>query len=194
MKMLPVVFLWESVETTNHDGVVERRMAMVPLRRYEKVAQRQFVEAEEYPLVVLETRSRASHNAYFAQVNDAFDNLPEDIQARWQNPNHLRKWTLIQLGWYDENEINWDTPIDAMRCARMYRQWDEKLPQNERDYARIWCPSNSTKVIVRVAKSQSASAMGKQAFEDSKRAVLDYLSDVLGVKLSALKKQAGKAA
>lgn len=187
--MLPCVFTWADIADRETGEIVT---VMVPKGKYAAVAKRQFMAGEDYPLVVLETRSRESHNAYFAAVSAGFKNLPEKVQARWDNANHLRKWILVELGWYDEKEIELDTEKDARRLAIMYREWDEDKPIADRDYVRIWV--RGKKVIVRAAKSQSMAAMQKDAFEASKKAVLDYIEDVLGVPRGALKKEAGKAA
>lgn len=194
MRMQPVVFKWMDVVLPG-GGVIR---AMVPHPRYAKAAEKQFVDGQEYPMIPSEERSAASHSHYFAAVNEAFKNMPENVADRWLNPQHMRKWALMDIGLYDEKEIEFDTKRDAMRFARHYRNWDMSLPLNERDYSRLFVPAkkiNGTfKVIVRTAKSQSRAAMGKQAFEDSKKAVLDYLEAAIGVPTGTLKKEAGKAA
>lgn len=184
MRMLPVVFRWENVEVIDPDGVAARCKAMVPLSRYGQIAGRQFHDAEEYPLVVLEARSRESHSHYFAAVHDGWLNLPEDISPRFPTSEHLRKWCLIEASWFDENEVDCGTAKAAKEAAMMARKLDE--------YARI--SIHGSVVLVRRAKSQSAKAMGKQAFEDSKRAVLDIIASMVGVSRAQLKKNAGRSA
>jgi hypothetical protein len=189
MRMLPVTFVWQPVEVIDQDGVAARRMAMVPLARYGNVAGRQFHEGEEYPLVVLEARSRSSHNHYFAAVGEAFQNLPENIAARWPTAEHLRKWVLIETGWFEEKEFEMPDQKSAYRLGKFIR--------TENDHARISIHAiggGVHKVIVRVAKSQSAAAMPKQTFEDSKRDVLDYLASMIDVKRSDLNKAARRSA
>lgn len=184
MRMLPVVFDFVEVHLRDSGEVV---MAMVPQERYRKVAARQFVSGESYPLVVLEARSRASHNQYFAALQDGFDSLPENISARWPTAEHYRKWALIETGWFDEKEIDFGSSLYAKRAAiLLHDEFDE--------YARIFQPNNGTKLIIRRAKSQSASAMSKEPFERSKRDVLDLLESMIAVKRGTLKKQAGRSA
>lgn len=193
MKMLPVVF--DFTEITSLEGEV--LTVMVPQARYAKVAARQFQQGEAYPLVVLETRSRASHNQFFAAVQDGFDNLPEDLAGLaermnfktippggWVDANHLRKWALCETGWCDVSPFDFDTKEQAMRLAKFYRAQDL--------YAQIIV--RGTHVVIKIPKSQSAAAMAKQPFEDSKRAVLDLIESMVGVKRGTLKKQAGKSA
>lgn len=186
MKMLPVVFDWKEVH--DEDGVV--LLAMVPQERYRKVALRQFAAGEEYPMIVLEARSRASHAQYFAEIGESFKNLPEDLAPRFPSAEHLRKWCLIETGWCSEKESDWETKRDAMRYVAFVRETVD-------EYARITVHRNSdrsTKVIVRQAKSQSTAAMGKAMFEESKHAVLDLITSMIGVKRSELRKQAGRSA
>lgn len=184
MKMVPVVFTFTEIITADGEALV----AMVPQTRYEKVARRQFDIDSEYPLVVLETRSRASHNFYFACVSEGFKNLPENIAGRWQEVDHFRKYCLIETGWFDEQDFDFDTPKDARtfgtRFAAFCRAHDT--------YVRIHI--SGCKVIVRSAKSQSAAAMGKETFEASKKAVLDLIEHMIGVAPGTLGKEAGNAA
>lgn len=183
MKIYPVVFSWREVDLIDGEGVATRAKAMVPLPRYVNVAGRQYHEGEEYPLVMIETRSRASHSQYFAALHDGFHNLPEKIAARWPTPEHLRKWLLIETNWLYESEIDCASAKHAAQAAVLIRSFDE--------YARI--SLHGAKVIIRRAKSQSVNAMGKQAFEASKKDVLDLLESFIGVKPGSLKKEAGRA-
>lgn len=179
-RYIPVVFIWKTVDVTDDDGVVSRVFAMVPLARYDNLAKRQFSENEEYPLAPIEARSRASHSHFFAAIKEGFDNLPENIAARWPTAEHLRKWLLIEAGWFHESEIDCSSEKTAKQTAVLMRSFD--------GYARI--SIHGAKVIVRRAKSQSASAMGKQEFEDSKRDVLDALEHMTQVAKGELMKQA----
>lgn len=181
MRMLPVVFTWTDAALP---GTGEVRKVMIPHVRYGKTAARQFADGEDYPMVVLEARSRASHNQFFAAVNDAWHNLPENIAVRWPTGEHLRKWALVQTGWFDEKNFECDTAGHAQRLAAFIRKVDE--------YAMILV--HGKQVIVRDAKSQSAAAMGKDQFEKSKRDVLDLLGTMTGTTRVELNKNAGRSA
>lgn len=195
--MVPVVFDYIDV---HHPDTGEVVRAMVPIDRYRKVAGKQFVIGEQYPLVVLEARSRKSHGAYFAAVNDAFKNLPEEYAARWTNAEHLRKWVLIETGWCDENESYWESQRDAMRFVAFYREnVDEYARFNVRQTMASLAFNDHTgpdrkvwQVLTRRAKSQSAAAMAKGPFEESKKAVLDYLESVIGLPRGDLRIHAGR--
>lgn len=188
MRILPVVFVWQEVDVVDEQGVVSRRHAMVPQVRYVNVAKRQYHDREEYPMVPLEARSRKSHNAYFAQVNEAFDNLPEPLAPRWPTSEHMRKWLLIETGWFDEKEFDCDTEIMAKRLATFIRVQDS--------FARILIHkmAKGFKLIVRRAKSQSIDSMSGTDFEKSKNDVLGLASSMIGVTTTELKRNAGRSA
>lgn len=179
----PVTFIWRKVEVIDDQGVVQSTMAMVPSRpRAYVVAARQFHEGEEYPLAPLEPRSRASHGHYFAALHEAFNNIPETLEARWPTPEHFRKWLLIEANFCNEFEVTLESEREATKLARRFRSDD--------GFARI--SIHGKKIIVRTAKSQSAKAMGKQEFEESKKAVLDLASELIGTARSDLVKHAKK--
>jgi hypothetical protein len=184
VKNYPVVMKWTEVDTVDADGVVRSTWAMVPQARYERVCKKQYQPGEEYPLVVLEPRSRASHNAFFAEIGSAFSNLPENIAARFPTAEHLRKWCLIETGWFDEKEFDCPDEKFAKRLGTFIRTQD--------DFARISVHrvGSAWKVIVRQAKSQSAQAMSKQPFEESKKDVLDLLEAMTNVPRGSFKKEA----
>ena len=189
-RIYPVTFVWKPVDVVAPDGEVTRVKAMVPLPRYANLVARQYGDDEEYTLVPLEARSRKSHNHYHACIADGFANLPEKIAARWPSETHLRKWLLVETNWFDEEDFDCPDEQFARRLAAFVRKGDE--------YARISIhrPENKSgrwRVIVRRAKSQSA-AMGKEAFQASKTAVLDLLEQLTNVPRGTLMKEAGKHA
>lgn len=182
--MRPVVFSWKEIDVVDEHGSIERARFMIPIPRYRSLASSQFELNSEYPLVILEARSRASHNFYFAVLSEGFKNLPESISSRWDTVEHFRRWALIECGWFTEKEIDFGTSQYAKRAAiLLHDEFDE--------FARIFQPNNGPKLIVRRAKSQSAAAMAKDAFESSKKDVLDLLASMVGVDTETLKKQAG---
>jgi len=193
MRILPVVFVWRELSVVDDDGIVQRRRVMDPLARYDNVAKRQYRPDEEYTLVEAEARSRKSHNAYFAQVESAFDNLPENLAARWPTSEHMRKWVLIETGWFDEKEFEYEGN-NAYTHAKRLGTWI----RTEDEFARISIHRVSAvlvKVIVKRAKSQSYQAMpDKETFEKSKADVLGWLEHAIGVESGTLKREAGMSA
>lgn len=192
MRPSPVVFRWLEVDVIDGDGVAHRQMAMVAHPRYASICKRQFHAGEEYPLTILEERSRASHNQFFAALQEGFDNLPESIQARWPTADHMRKWMLIETGWFDEKEFDFEGR-SAERKAKMLGAFI----RTEDAYARISTIAidGGYRVIIRRAKSQSMPEMRTKAeFEASKKAVLDLLESFTNVPRGTLMREAGKSA
>jgi len=170
-EIAPVVFTW--------DGD-----AMVPLDRFRGLCDRQFVVGETYQLVVNESRSAVSHKHYFASVNEAWENLGEDLTVQFPTSEHLRKHALIKAGYCDKRSVVCASKAEALRVAAFIRPMDE--------YA-IVAVSEAT-ITVYTAKSQSMRAMGKQVFQESKQAVLDIVSGMIGVSPAALSANARRAA
>ncbi len=192
MKILPVTFRWIEVEIVDEElGELRRVMAMVPQERFRFVCRRQFQAGEDYSLVPHEARSQRSHNFYFACIGEAFNNLPEKIAARFPDAEYLRHWALIETGWFDEKEFPFDNHRYANSLAAFIR--------TQSPYARIFGPkklaADKWVVLVRVAKSQSRTAMpDKAVFEKSKRDVLDLLEEMTGVPQGTFRKETGKHA
>lgn len=193
-RILPIVCTFQQVDViAPGTGETERRYAWVPLKRYDNLARSQFDEGEEHPLVPLEPRSRASHNAFFAELNQSFDSLPENLNeiakqlgiktlppGGFIDSEHFRKWALCETGHCEISEFDFETPEEAMRLARFYRKRDV--------YAQILI--RKTHVTIKEAFSQSAAAMSKEPFEKSKHDVLDLLSSFTGVSRQMMRRQA----
>lgn len=193
-RILPVVCRWQEVEVIDREtGETERRFAFVPLKRYDNVAKRQFDEGEEHPIVPLEPRSRASHNAYFAELAQIFDNMPEDLNGAAERLNiktfppggfvdaeHFRKWALSEVGFCDVTEFDLANRKDATLVATAWRRRD------------LYCQIiiRGFHVTIKEPWSQSAAAMSKEPFEDSKRKVLDLGQAIIGVTRTELRKAA----
>jgi hypothetical protein len=168
--MITVVFEW-------------RDNKMVPLQRFHNTCLAQFEEGGRYPLVPQLSRSRRSHNHYFAAVEDAFNNLPGDDE-RWPSAEHLRKWCLIKAGYRDERAHPCASRAEALKLRAFIRPLD--------DFAVIAVHENV--VIVMTAQSQSVKAMGRERFQKSKQDVLNICADLIGVEPQALSSNAGQAA
>ena len=141
-----------------------------------RLADKHFVVGLEYMLVPHEDRSMRSHRFYFASVNEAWKNLPEDMAERYPTADHLRKWALIKAGYRDERSIVASSKAEALRIAAFIRPMDEYAVVVVRE------------AVVRVytAKSQSTRAMGKTEFGASKEKVLDILSAMIGTTAATL--------
>lgn len=193
-RILPIVCRWEKVDVVDPEtGETERRHAFVPLKRYHNLAMRQFDEGEEHPIVPLEPRSRASHNAYFAELATIFDNMPEDLRpvaealgiktfppGGFVDAEHFRKWALSEVGYCEITEFDLANLKAATVLATTWRKRDP--------YAQIIV--RNTHVTIKEPVSQSAATMSKEPFEDSKRKVLDLGQAIIGVTRRELRQAA----
>ena len=207
----PVAFIWKQVDlVAKEDGVSTTIMAMVPHARYAALAAKQYDTGEEYLLDEVDERSMASHKQFFAALKSGYDNLPERVFFRtktdgtfvfdgsgnripkWNSPEAYRKWLLIECGFYEEREIEEESKFGASRLAKGLPALLSWIWPNEA-YVRIFV--RDTKVIIQRAKSQSMAAMKtKQAFEESKKAVLELNDALTGVPPGTHWREAGRSA
>lgn len=171
LRVRPIVF----IRVDNH---------MVPLPRFQRLFDQQFAVSEEYPLIISEERNMTRHRGYFAQVNEAFKNLDEAYANGYPSPDHLRADALIEAGYCSMDQFECKSHEEALRIARRFRR---EIP-----LARIRVRDDL--VIVYEAESQSVSAMKKERFEASCRAVLQIVASMARTTPAELKKNAGKAA
>lgn len=160
----PLIFEW--------DGE-----SMIPIQS--RRADRYYVIGEAYMLAPVHSRSDASHRQEFAFVRDAWKTLPEGIAELYPTPEHLRKRSLIDCGFYDETIIDAGTSDAAERIAAFLRSQDDFLLVMVRGQI----------VVIRKAKSQSYRAMGKEMFQKSKTAILELISSMIGVSSAELERQ-----
>lgn len=152
--------------------------------RVPRLADKHYVVGLSYRLVPHEERSMRSHRFYFASVNEAWKNLPEDMADRFPTADHLRKYALIKSGYRDERSIVCSSKAEALRVGAFIRPMDEYAVVVVRDAV----------VTVYEAKSQSMRAMGKKTFGASKEAVLDTVASMIGTTPGTLTANAGAAA
>lgn len=158
--------------------------SMVCPRRFQLMADKLFTVGENYPLIVQEPRSRASHNHYFASIEEAWRNLPEGLAEHFPTSEHLRKHALIKADYADKRSFVAGSKAEAVRLASFVKPMDE--------YAIITV--NECVVTVYTAQSQSVRAMGKEPFQHSKEKVLEIVSAMVGVKPALLAANAERAA
>jgi len=150
--------------------------AFVPMRRFMRAIDRECVIGEFYRLSEENERSAATHRHYFACINEAWTNLREDLAERFPSAEHLRKYALIRTGFHDERSIVCASKAEAQRVAAFVKPMDT--------YAVVLVSEATVQVFT--AKSQSMRAMGKQDFQRSKDAVLEFVSNMVGVKVEDL--------
>ena len=165
-------------------SMVWRDGVFVPQGRTAMFCDQEFGEGEVVTFERHEQRSMASHNHYFACIQEAFNNLPE-ADNRFPNPDALRKWALIKNGFCTEASVVCDSPEQA-RAVAAFMGYTEGVVIVVRD-----------NVIKRyVARSQAMTgpnAMSKQEFQNSKDLVLDTIAELIRVKRSRLEKAGERA-
>lgn len=124
-------------------------------------------------------RSNAHERFWFAVVARAWENLPEDLQARWPEPEALRAHLLIKAGWCDAREFVTDSPEAAAAVAAGLR-WAEP-------YAAIVV--RGSVVLAYVARSQKRNAQNAREFVEVTDRGLHALAQILGVDPTTLREQ-----
>lgn len=165
--------------TMQWDGEVMR-----PLPRFARECDRRYIVGETYPLEVHEERSSNTHRHYFAALNDAWSNLPEEIAPQFPTVEHLRKWALIKARLCDTRDHVCQSDDEARAVAAFVEPIDS--------YAVI--EVRGPVVRIHRAKSQSVRSMDKATFQASKQAVLDVIAGLVGVPAAELAANAGAAA
>jgi hypothetical protein len=141
----------------------------VPHARFKKLCDQQFAVGEDYPMEVVENRSMSAHRGYMAQVSEGWNNLSEENAKHFPSPEHLRKWSLVQCGYFSLEETVLDSERDARKYAAAVRKRDT--------YAVIRVKSN----VVQIFEPRSQAMYGpdrmkRPEFEESSRAVLDLIA------------------
>lgn len=156
----------------------------IPLPRFKRLCDQQFCVHEEYALIPSEERSMTSHRGYFAQVKEAWKNLSEEFDGRFPTPEHLRAWALVQTGYATEASYVLDSENEAKHLAVMLRRMSPLA------VIRI-----SDRVVQHFeAESQSVSAMRRERFEASKKAVLELVASMANTTERELRENAGRSA
>lgn len=162
----PLPFVWK-------DG------AMHPLGRVRNIAGASYGEGEIVVLAPVEERSDATHKHEFAWLKEAWLNLPPALAAEYPSVERLRKTALIRTGWCTVQDYPCGTRAEAARWARnLARELDE--------YSIIEVSASVVRVFR--ARSQARGAMGKEDFAASKTAILEWVSNLIGVEPGELQK------
>jgi len=127
-----------------------------------------------------EHRSKASHDHWFACVNEAWKSLPEELADDFPSPEHLRKWSLIKAGFCSETRIVCANNSEATTLATKAKAMDR--------YSLVAIDGKT--VTIWTADSQRKDAMGRQAFQDAKEKALHIISELIGTDAATLKEAA----
>lgn len=141
-------------------------------------ADRECVVGEVYPMVKHQDRSMNSHRHFFASVNEAWKNLPDELLDEYPTAEVLRKKALIRKGYAEHRDHVCADNLAARKLRAFVKPMDEyAIVEVRESVVRVW-----------TAKSQSVKAMPKGEFQRSKDDVLDFLADLLGVTTEQLAK------
>jgi len=158
--------------------------AMTPLPYFRKQADKVFIVGKAYRLAEVEPRSMQSHRHFFACINEAWANLPEEYADRFRTPDELRKWALTFTEYRDVREYQAKSHNEALRIA--------KFLTDGPDYVRVEVDGAS--VTEYRPRSQAVANMDSREFGRSKQQVLDVLAEKIGVTVEELQSNAGRAA
>lgn len=152
---------------------------MEPIARFMRLYQERYVVDDIYKLDVHEDRSPQSHNFYFARLHELWQSLPDALALQFPNETVLRRHALCMCGF--RREKKW--VCSSREEARKLAAWLQDDPDDE-NYALISVAEN---VVVKwTPLSQSRKGMPtKGQFEDSKRKVLEWIEDLIGVRSEA---------
>lgn len=153
-----------------------------PLGRSSQLWCQRMSDREVLILDVIRERSERGHRHQFAEITEAWRNLPESLQGMpWAvNPDTLRKHLLIVCGFADVRTVVAGSKAEAGRIAALLTQ----LATEAHGYAITDLRDNV--VTLRTPHSQSYRAMGRDRFQESKAAILDAAAELLGVDVADL--------
>lgn len=171
----PMLFRWSSAMGT-----------MEVLKHSLADARAMFHDGVVYRMTPYEERTKKEHNHFFACVHKAWLNLREGADdSEFRNSEHLRKFALIKTGYYRKKSIVCSTAREAAYFAGFLELYSI--------YAII--EVSGAVIDVYTPESQSEKEMGRDRFQQSKRDVLEYLADKIGVtyeELTRVPKKGGK--
>lgn len=121
----------------------------------------------------IEERSVESHRHYFAAIHEAWLNLPEAISTEFPSSEALRKFCLIKAGFCTVTKIACMTNREAVKLITSVSEMDGFAV----------CEVAGNIATVYRAHSQSMKAMGQKKFQESKTAVLEILSAMIGTEI-----------
>lgn len=155
---------------------------LTPASPYQhRLAFEQFGAGELVTVAREEARSEASHNHEFAWLREAWRSLPESFAMEpWaQSPEHLRKYALCRSGFCTTETVAAGSNAAALRIASFIRGREE--------YTLVSVQGSTVHVFT--PESQAKKAMGKDRFQASKTAIMEFIADLLGCSVDQLPKQ-----
>lgn len=134
--------------------------------RMARVADDQHGRGEVVMLEVVKPRSMASHDHFFAVVQEAWETLPES-ETRFPTAEALRSWALCKAGYCDVETFVASSKKQALELAAFVRKGN------------VWVTIDGPRVIRLTPQSQSMKAMGAKVFQESKSKCLEVIAGLL---------------
>lgn len=129
---------------------------------------------------MMEDRSAASHRHFFAMINEAWKNLPEDLADDLPSPEHLRKWALIKAGFCTKTQIVCANNSEAITLTATAKALDKySIASLTGKTVTIW-----------TAASQRRDAMSRKEFQEAKERAIHIISELIGTDATTLRKAA----
>lgn len=170
--MTAIAFVWD-----------EKAGAMRVQPDFARRARAQYRNGWGYVLDESQDRTPLEHRHLFGMIRRAWENLPDKLVTEYPSPLALRKKALVRCGFFNEARIIHDNALDARRTAIQAAADEPFALVSLRD----------TVVIIRTAKSQAEHKMAKDEFRASQEALLAFVSNLIGVDVTTLRKQAEAA-
>jgi hypothetical protein len=149
--------------------------ALHPIKRFHNICNAELVVGQRYAVEIINGRSAKSHAAFFAEINDIWLSLPDDLAAQYPTDTILRQHALIVCGFATSRQYIASTKAEAIRVAALMR--------SDSEYSIVTVKG----VIVTQLKAQSQNyrSMDGKTFQDSKSKTLDYCRALVGIDAKA---------
>ncbi|GJM00211.1 MAG: hypothetical protein DHS20C07_18900 [Methyloligella sp.] len=130
-------------------------------------------------------RSSPHHRLFFAAIQTAYDNWPEDHAEQFENKEELRGWLLCKAGYHDCIKLELDHPDYASKCAEMFSVFIQKA-FGQRN---IFFKSHNSLLVGFVPQSIAWDKMEQSEFTDLTQKVSDVLNAECNMSLEDFKKE-----
>lgn len=154
----------------------------------DKKALEQILNLEEGQIVkckITKKRSSPHHRLFFAALQAAYDNWPEDKEEQFENKEEFRAWLLCKAGYHDQIKLELDHPDYASKCAEMFAFFiKEAFGQRS-----IFFKSHKTFLVGFVPQSIAWDKMEQSEFTDLTQKVSDVLKAEIEMSLDDFKQE-----
>lgn len=149
-----------------------------------QLANDRYEEGKRYYLNVPEEESNKERGFYFLAEKEYWMNLPEHIAHRFPSPKHLRAYCLIETGFYKERHTDCLTEDKAVELMLWMKKKDE--------YSRYQI--DGSVVVEQTPMGMKKGEASPKEARKARSAVLELLSEITGITVVAMKKNAGQSA